>query len=199
MLGFSQVWGIFFSLGVSCCLLLPGMKASGNRKTHRPIHKRITPMRPHTLHKPRSSLAIVVENRRQRLFALDLDFPICPARDFDNGIDDGGVVLVRVQRNVMPEGDGVAFVKQPDSPVEGVAGADFAQADGVVVEFAVVGAGVCAGCWVGVVAFGGRTRRFGWSFVSWRFQWTGRWSGVDCCCKSGDEKSMRCVHCEGFE
>lgn len=169
MLGFSQVWGIFFSLGVSCCLLLPGMKASGNRKTHRPIHKRITPMRPHTLHKPRSSLAIVVENRRQRLFALDLDFPICPARDFDNGIDDGGVVLVGVERDVVPEGDGVTFVKQPDSPVEGVAGADFAQADCAVVEFAVVGAGVCAGCWVGVVAFGGRTGRFGWSFVSWRF------------------------------
>ena len=69
----------------------------------------------------------------------------------------------------MPEGDGVAFVQQPNSPVEGVAGADFAKADGVVVEFAVVGAGVCAGCWVGVVAVGGRTGRFGWSFVSWRF------------------------------
>lgn len=156
-------------------------------------------MRPHTLHKPRSSLPIIVEDRRQRLFALNLDFPICPTRDLDNGIDDGGVVLVGVERDVVPERDGVAFVQQPDSPVEGVAGADFAEADCAVVEFAIAWAGVCAGCWVGVVAFGGRTGRFGWSFVSWRFQWTGRRSGVDCCCKSGDEESMRRVHCEGFE
>ena len=91
-------------------------------------------MRPHTLHKPRSSLPIIVENRRQRLFALNLDFPICPTRDLDNGIDDGGVVLVGVERDVVPERDGVAFVQQPDSPVEGVAGEGHVDDVGAVVD-----------------------------------------------------------------
>ena len=94
--------------------------------THRSINKRITPMRPHALHKPRLVIPVVVENRRQRLFALDLDLAICPAWDLNHGVDDGRVVFVRVQRDVVPEGNGVAFVQQPDPPVESVASADFA-------------------------------------------------------------------------
>jgi hypothetical protein len=129
--------------------------------THRAVNKRITPMRPHALHKPRLVIPVIVEDRRQSLFALDLDLAICPAWNLNHSVDDGRVVLVRVEGNVVPEGDGVALVQQPNSPVESVAGADFAQTDGVVVEFAVVGAGVGAGGCVGVVAFAWRTGWFG--------------------------------------
>jgi hypothetical protein len=83
-------------------------------------------MRPHALHKPRRVISVVVENRRQGLFALDLDLAVCPAWDLDDSVDDGRVVFVRVERDVVPEGNGVAFVQQPDPPVESVTSADLA-------------------------------------------------------------------------
>jgi hypothetical protein len=57
-------------------------------------------MRPHRLNKSRRALAIVVENRSQRLFALDFDLTVGPAGDFDNGVDNRGVVLVWVERDL---------------------------------------------------------------------------------------------------
>lgn len=57
-------------------------------------------MRPHRLDEPRRAFAIVVKDRSQRLFALYLDFTICPAGDFDDGVDDGGVVLKWIQRDL---------------------------------------------------------------------------------------------------
>lgn len=134
-----------------------------------------------------------MENRRQRLFALNLNLAIRPARDLNHSIDDGGVVLVGVERDIVPEGDRVALVQQPDSPVKSVAGTDFAQADGVVVKLAVGGTGVGASGRVGVVAFGGRSGRLWW------FEWAKRRSGIHCGCQSGDEESMRCVHGERSE
>lgn len=83
-------------------------------------------MRPHALDKPRLVIPVIVEDRRQMLFALDFDLAIRPAWNFDDGVDDGGVVFVGIERDVVPERDWVAFVQQPDPPVESVAGADFA-------------------------------------------------------------------------
>ena len=57
-------------------------------------------MRPHRLDESRRAFAIVVENRSQRLFALDFDFTIRPARDFDDGVDDRGVILEWIQRDL---------------------------------------------------------------------------------------------------
>jgi hypothetical protein len=58
-------------------------------------------VRPNRLDKARSALAIIVEDRGQRFFALDLDLAIGPARNFHNGVDDRGVVLVWVERNLI--------------------------------------------------------------------------------------------------
>lgn len=60
-------------------------------------------MGPYGFDEARRSVAVVVENRRQGLAALDLDFAVCPAWDFDDGVDDGGVVFVGVERDVVPE------------------------------------------------------------------------------------------------
>ena len=57
-------------------------------------------MRPDRLDESRRALAIIVENRRQRLFALDFDLAVRPARDLHDGVDDRGIVLVRVERDL---------------------------------------------------------------------------------------------------
>jgi hypothetical protein len=41
-----------------------------------------------------------VEDRGQRLFALDFDLAIGPARDLYDAVDDVGVVLIRVKRDL---------------------------------------------------------------------------------------------------
>jgi len=191
--------GIFPGLGnlLSCCQSWPVccvLESTRLGNTHRPINKRIAPMRPYTLNEPRRVITVVVENWRQRLATLELDLAVCPAWNFNYSIDDGRIVFVRVQGDVVPEGDGVAFVQEPDSPVEGVASADFSQADGVVVEFAIVWAGVGTR---GVVAFVRRTGRLWWlgyHFVLGNFGWARRWSSVYCSSQSGDENSTRRVH-----
>jgi len=154
--------------------------------TYRPINKRIRSMRPHALHKPRRIIPVVMKNRRQRLAALELDLAVCPAWDFNDGIDNGRIILVRVQRHVMPERDRLAFVQQPDPPIESVAGADFAEAESVVVEFGGGAGGVGAGCVIVVEAFAGWTRRFGEDFVFGEFGWVRRRSGIYCCSQSGN-------------
>ena len=80
-------------------------------KTHRPINKRITPMRPNTLDKPRFIIPVIMEDWCQRLFALNLDLAIRPAWDLNNGVDDSGIVLIGIERDIVPERDRVAFVQ----------------------------------------------------------------------------------------
>ena len=57
-------------------------------------------MRPHRFNKSRRALAIIVENRGQRFFALDFDLAVSPAGNFDDGVDDRSVVLVWVERDL---------------------------------------------------------------------------------------------------
>jgi hypothetical protein len=57
-------------------------------------------MRPHRLDKPRRAFAIVVEYRSQRLFALNLNLTISPVGDFDHSIDDRGIVLEWIERDL---------------------------------------------------------------------------------------------------
>jgi len=57
-------------------------------------------MRPHRFNESRRALAIIVENRSQRLFALDFDLAIRPPRDLYDGVDDSGIVLVWVERDL---------------------------------------------------------------------------------------------------
>ena len=67
-------------------------------------------MRPHGFNKSRRALAIVVEDRSQRLFALNFDLTVRPARDFYNGVDDSGIVLVWVERDL------AYVVSKPEHP-----------------------------------------------------------------------------------
>jgi hypothetical protein len=53
----------------------------------------------------------------QRLVALRLNFSVGPAGDFDVEADDLGFGLVGVERDVVPEGDGLAVLLKPDTPV----------------------------------------------------------------------------------
>jgi hypothetical protein len=69
-------------------------------QTYRTVDEGVTPMWPDGLDKARCALAVVVEDRGQRLFALDLDLAVGPAWNLNNSIDDLGVVLVWVQRDL---------------------------------------------------------------------------------------------------
>lgn len=50
------------------------------------------------------------------LAALGLDLAISPSRDLDNVAHDAVVALLRVQGNIVPEGDGLAILFQPHTP-----------------------------------------------------------------------------------
>ena len=82
-------------VGVELC----GVEVVGGR-TYGTIDKRITPMRPHRLYESRRASTIIVENWSQRHFALDFDRAVSPAGDFDDGVDDGGVILVWIERDL---------------------------------------------------------------------------------------------------
>lgn len=84
-----------------CCLCFHKIDADG--RTHRSVDEGVALMRPYGFDETWCPVAVVVENRRQGLAALDLDFAVCPAWDFDDGVDDGGVVFVGVERDVVPE------------------------------------------------------------------------------------------------
>ena len=77
----------------------PGLKLS-DRQTYRAVNERVTPVRPHRLHKARRALAVVVEDRSKRLLAFDFDLAVSPSRDLYDGVDDGSVVLVWVEWNL---------------------------------------------------------------------------------------------------
>ena len=53
----------------------------------------------------------------QRLITFDLNLAISPARDLDDEVDDAVVQWVGVERDVVPEGDGVSVLLEVDSPV----------------------------------------------------------------------------------
>lgn len=74
---------------------------------------------PDALDEARGVVAVVVEDGVQGLLAADLDLAVLPARDLDDKVDDLLVARVRVQRDVMPEGDGLAVLLEPDAPVLG--------------------------------------------------------------------------------
>jgi hypothetical protein len=53
----------------------------------------------------------------QGLGALSLDFGVSPTRNLNVVVDDLLVVLVGVQGDVVPEGNGVAILLKPDAPI----------------------------------------------------------------------------------
>jgi hypothetical protein len=57
-------------------------------------------VRPDRLNESWRALAVIVENRCQRLFAFDFDLAVGPARDFYDSVDDRGIVLVWVERDL---------------------------------------------------------------------------------------------------
>jgi hypothetical protein len=62
----------------------------------RSIQKRVGPVRPDGFDETRFIVVFVMEDRVQRLLALDLDLAICPAWNLHNGVDDLLVILVWV-------------------------------------------------------------------------------------------------------
>ena len=100
----------------------------------------------------RLAVAVVVEDRVEGFLAVDLYLAILPARDFDDEVDDIFVRFVCVERYIVPEGDGMAILLEPDTPVlrgeslagmiapegtethQSVASANSPQAKGVVVK-----------------------------------------------------------------
>ena len=60
---------------------------------------------------------LLTEDGIQWLRTADLDLAVLPTGDFDDDVDDAGLAGVWVQWHVVPEGDGLAFVLEPDSPV----------------------------------------------------------------------------------
>lgn len=75
--------------------------AEGSRgQAYRAIDERIALVRPYGLNESWRALAIIVENRGQRFFALDFDLAVSPAGNFDDGVDDRSVVLVWVERDL---------------------------------------------------------------------------------------------------
>jgi hypothetical protein len=60
-------------------------------------------VRPDVLDEAHTARVCVVEDGVERLFALDLDFAVGPAWDFDDVVDDLLVGFVGVYGDVMPE------------------------------------------------------------------------------------------------
>ena len=94
-----------FEVRVFPCLRDLGLLVACSRVTlagctYRAVDERVGSVRPYGLYKARSALAVVVEDRGQRLLALDFDLAVSPTRDLDDRVDDLGVVLIRVQRNL---------------------------------------------------------------------------------------------------
>jgi hypothetical protein len=77
-------------------------------------------VRPDGLDVPREAVAVVVEDRVQGLVALDFDLAVRPARDLDDEVDYLFVGFVRVEGDVVPEGDWGAVLFEPDAPFLGI-------------------------------------------------------------------------------
>lgn len=58
-----------------------------------------------------------VVNHTQRLITLGLNLATSPSRNFGVEVDDGLVLGVGVKRNIVPEGDWVAILLEPNTPV----------------------------------------------------------------------------------
>jgi hypothetical protein len=67
---------------------------------YRTVNEGVASVRPDGLDKARCALAVVVEDRGQRLFALNLDLAVSPAWNLDNSVDDLGIILVWVERDL---------------------------------------------------------------------------------------------------
>jgi hypothetical protein len=74
-------------------------------------------MRPDALDVARGAVALVVKDWIERLRPANLDLPVCITGDLDDEVDDLPVGRVRVERDVVPEGDGLLVVFEPDAPV----------------------------------------------------------------------------------
>lgn len=58
-------------------------------------------MREHRLHEARRIVAVIMEDGSQRFLALKLDLAIGPTRDLNDGVDDGSVILIGVERDLL--------------------------------------------------------------------------------------------------
>lgn len=81
------------------------------------IQKWIRLVRPHTLNEARRAVALVVEDGVQGFLAANLNLGVFPARNLDDKVDNLLIVLVRVQGDVVPEGDGMAVFLEPYAPI----------------------------------------------------------------------------------
>lgn len=82
----------------------------------RSIQEWIRLVRPDTLDKPGRVILFVMEDGIQWLRAPDFDLAVCPAGDLDDEVDDLLVAVFGVERHVVPEGDWLAVVLEPDAP-----------------------------------------------------------------------------------
>ena len=57
------------------------------------------------------------ERHTQRLVATNFDFPVRPPRDLHYHVDHLVIVLIRVERDVVPKRDGLSVTQKPDPPV----------------------------------------------------------------------------------
>ena len=55
--------------------------------------------------------------RTQRLIAAGLNLAVCPSGNLNNVAHDAIVALLRVQRNIVPEGNRLPIFLQPNTPV----------------------------------------------------------------------------------
>lgn len=74
-------------------------------------------VRPDAVHEARSVVFVVVEDGVQRLIALGLDLGVGPTGDLGVVVDDALVLGVGVEGDIVPEGDGVAVLLEPDAPI----------------------------------------------------------------------------------
>lgn len=81
------------------------------------VVERVRLVRPDAVHEARRIVFFVVEDGVEGLVTLGLDLGVGPARDLGVVVNDGLVVGVGVQGDVMPEGDGIAVLFEPDTPI----------------------------------------------------------------------------------
>lgn len=74
-------------------------------------------MRPHTLYEARCSFLLVVKDRIQRFWPASLNFTVRPPWYLYNKIDDLFVAWVRVEGDVVPEGDWLVTVQEIHPPI----------------------------------------------------------------------------------
>lgn len=72
-----------------------------NERTHRAVDERVRLVRVHRLDKAWRIVAVIMKNGSECFTALELDLAVGPARDLNDGVDDGSVVLIWVERNLV--------------------------------------------------------------------------------------------------